>query len=45
VQHFPDPRGLRDRLERWTMGIYPGVLRAAFAVFDVPEAIAVAAAL
>lgn len=40
-EHFPDPQGLRLLLERMTLGLYPGVLKAAMAVFDVPEAIAV----
>ncbi len=42
AQHFPDPMGLRQALETWTLGLYPGVLKVAFATFDVPEAIAVA---
>lgn len=23
AQHFPDPMGVRARLERWTLGLYP----------------------
>ena len=42
AEAFPDPAGLRAGLQRWTLGAYPGVLKAAMAVFDVPEAIAVA---
>ncbi|GIL77238.1 hypothetical protein Vretifemale_6729 [Volvox reticuliferus] len=41
-QHFPDPMGLRQSLQRWTMGLYPGVLQLAMSVYDVPELIAVA---
>ncbi|KAK9835056.1 hypothetical protein WJX81_007542 [Elliptochloris bilobata] len=44
AEAFPDPAGLRAGLQRWTLGAYPGVLKAAMAVFDVPEAIAVARA-
>mmetsp|Transcript_31178 Transcript_31178/g.92979 ORF Transcript_31178/g.92979 Transcript_31178/m.92979 type:complete len:255 (-) Transcript_31178:755-1519(-) len=42
AEHFPDPHGMRPRLEAWTLGLYPGALKAGFALFDVPEAIAVA---
>lgn len=41
-QHFPDPMGLRDMAHRWSWGVYPGVIKAAMAVYDIPEAIAVA---
>ena len=41
AETFPDPRGLRGSFSAWTGGLYPGCLKAAFAVFDVPEAIAV----
>jgi len=40
-QHFPDPAGLRGTLSSWTLGLYPNLLKWLFAVFDVPEAIAV----
>ncbi len=40
--HFPDPMGLRAMLTKWTLGAYPGVLKWAMAIFDVPEAIAAA---
>ena len=39
--HFPDPGGLRQTVSTATLGLYPGVLQYAMAVFDVPEAIAV----
>ncbi|KAG2491434.1 hypothetical protein HYH03_010220 [Edaphochlamys debaryana] len=39
--HFPDPMGLRAGLERWSLGVYPGALQLAMAVYDVPELIAV----
>ena len=38
---FPDPAGLRAALSTVTAGAYPGLLKAAMAVYDVPEAIAV----
>ncbi|KAI7840166.1 hypothetical protein COHA_005949 [Chlorella ohadii] len=41
AQHFPDPMGVRARLERWTLGLYPTALKWVMAVFDVPEAISV----
>lgn len=41
-QHFPDPMGLRDMAHKWSLGLYPGVIKAAMAVYDIPEAIAVA---
>ena len=41
AQHFPDPAGLRESIAKYTLHLYPGVLKAAMAVFDVPEAIAV----
>ena len=40
-EHFPDPKGLRHTLARWSLGIYPNCIKALMAVFDVPEAIAV----
>ncbi|KAH7619432.1 hypothetical protein NADE_006274 [Nannochloris sp. 'desiccata'] len=39
--HFPDPAGLRSTLSTLTLGIYPNVFKWAFAIFDIPEAIAV----
>lgn len=41
-QHFPDPMGLRDMAHRWSWGLYPGIIKVAMAVYDIPEAIAVA---
>lgn len=41
ASHFPDPAGLRSSLEYYSFGLYPGVIKAAMWVFDVPEAIAV----
>lgn len=41
-RHFPDPMGLRARLQAATLGLYPGAIKWAMAVFDLPEAIAVA---
>lgn len=41
AQHFPDPAGLRESIAKYTLHLYPGILKAAMAVFDVPEAIAV----
>jgi len=28
AEAFPDPAGLRAALQRWTLGAYPGVLKA-----------------
>ncbi|KDD72728.1 hypothetical protein H632_c2969p0, partial [Helicosporidium sp. ATCC 50920] len=44
AEAFADPAGLRARLERWTLGLYPGVLRWGMTLFDVPDLIAVARA-
>ena len=41
AQHFPDPMAVREKISVWTLHAYPGVLRAAMTVFDLPEAIAV----
>lgn len=41
AEHFPDPKGLRDTVARWTLHLYPTCIKSAMAVFDVPEAIAV----
>ena len=41
AQHFPDPQGVRSTLSTLTLGLYPNVIKWAFALFDVPEAIAV----
>uniref|UniRef100_A0A7S0RR47 Uncharacterized protein n=1 Tax=Chlamydomonas leiostraca TaxID=1034604 RepID=A0A7S0RR47_9CHLO len=39
--HFPDPQGVRTLLRRLTLGAYPGLLKWAMALFDIPEAVAV----
>ncbi|KAG0612584.1 hypothetical protein M758_6G039400 [Ceratodon purpureus] len=39
--HFPDPTGLRGRIERWTFGLYPACVKYLMAAFDVPEVMAV----
>lgn len=36
-EHFPDPTGLRSRIEHWTMGLYPACIKYLMAAFDVPE--------
>lgn len=41
AQHFPDPAGLRGTVSKWTLSLYPNLIKWVFAVFDVPEAIAV----
>lgn len=41
AQHFPDPAGLRGKLSTWTLSLYPNLLKWLFAIFDIPEAIAV----
>lgn len=41
AQTFRQPPGLRDAMRRWTLNLYPGVIKAAMAVFDVVESIAV----
>ncbi len=38
---FPDPAGARETLRRVSLGLYPGAIKAAMAVFDVVESIAV----
>eukprot|EP00889_Picochlorum_renovo_P008589 jgi/Picre1/35619/NNA_003080.t1 len=38
---FPDPANLRSILSYWTCGLYPNAIKWLFAIFDVPEAIAV----
>lgn len=40
-EHFSDPADLRSVLSKWTFGLYPNAIKWLFAVFDVPEAIAV----
>lgn len=36
-QHFPDPKGLRERMEQWTFGLYPACIKYLMSAFDVPE--------
>ncbi|KAF6163941.1 hypothetical protein GIB67_011265 [Kingdonia uniflora] len=40
-EHFPDPNGLRARLEEWTFGLYPACIKYLMSAFDVPEVMAV----
>ena len=44
VTHFPDPMDLRGRMSTWTLGLYPNVIKWVFAVFDLPQELAVARA-
>ncbi|EPS68439.1 hypothetical protein M569_06328, partial [Genlisea aurea] len=41
VEHFPDPTGLRARIEQWTFGLYPACIKYLMSAFDVPEVMAV----
>ncbi|CAN4095395.1 unnamed protein product [Withania somnifera] len=36
-EHFPDPTGLRARIEQWTYGLYPACIKYLMSAFDVPE--------
>lgn len=36
-EHFPDPTGLRARLEEWTYGLYPACIKYLMSAFDIPE--------
>lgn len=36
-EHFPDPTGLRARIEQWTFGLYPACIKYLMSAFDVPE--------
>lgn len=38
-EHFPDPTGLRARMEQWTFGLYPACIKYLMSAFDVPEVI------
>ncbi|KAL3340501.1 hypothetical protein AABB24_028906 [Solanum stoloniferum] len=40
-EHFPDPTGLRERIEQWTFGLYPACIKYLMSGFDVPEVMAV----
>lgn len=42
-EHFPDPTGLRARLEQWTLGLYPACIKYLMSAFDVPEVTSVSA--
>jgi len=39
--HFPDPTGLRARMESWTFGLYPACVKYLMTAFDMPEVMAV----
>ncbi|PPR93070.1 hypothetical protein GOBAR_AA27601 [Gossypium barbadense] len=36
-EHFPDPSGLRARMEQWIFGLYPACIKYFMSAFDVPE--------
>ncbi|CAA2981512.1 Calcineurin-like phosphoesterase domain, apaH type [Olea europaea subsp. europaea] len=40
-KHFPDPTGLRARMEQWSFGLYPACIKYLMSAFDVPEVMAV----
>lgn len=40
-EHFPDPTGLKVRMEYWTFGLYPACIKYLMSAFDVPEVMAV----
>lgn len=40
-EHFPDPTGLRKRIEEWTFGLYPACIKYLMSAFDIPEVMAV----
>ncbi|KAL2943488.1 Threonylcarbamoyl-AMP synthase [Bienertia sinuspersici] len=40
-EHFPDPTGLRARIEQWTFGLYPACIKYLMFAFDIPEVMAV----
>lgn len=42
AERFPDPADMRRILSTYTLGLYPNAIKWAMALFDVPEAIAVA---
>lgn len=39
-EHFPDPTGLRARMEQWSFGLYPACVKYLMSSFDIPEVIA-----
>ena len=40
-QTFGQQAGLRAAMRRWSGGLYPAIIKAAMAIFDVVESIAV----
>ncbi|KAJ6871861.1 hypothetical protein NC651_031056 [Populus alba x Populus x berolinensis] len=34
-EHFPDPTGLRSRIEQWTFGLYPACIKYLMSAFVV----------
>ncbi|KAF8410026.1 hypothetical protein HHK36_002546 [Tetracentron sinense] len=40
-KNFPDPTGLRARIEQWTFGLYPACIKYLMSAFDIPEVMAV----
>lgn len=40
-QTFGQQAGMRAAMRRWSFGLYPAIIKAAMAVFDVVESIAV----
>ncbi|XP_076912626.1 uncharacterized protein LOC143570994 [Bidens hawaiensis] len=40
-EQFPDPNGLKARIEQWTFGLYPACIKYLMSAFDVPEVMAV----
>eukprot|EP00210_Caulerpa_lentillifera_P006894 g6591.t1 len=40
-EHFPDPMGVGEFIQKYSFGLYPSVLKYFMTVFDVPELIAV----
>ncbi|KAH7429398.1 hypothetical protein KP509_09G046200 [Ceratopteris richardii] len=40
-EHFPDPTGLKARIQFWSLGLYPACIKYLMSAFDVPEVIAV----
>ncbi|CAL8077451.1 unnamed protein product [Prunus armeniaca] len=40
-EHFPDPTGLRARIEQWTFGLHPACIKYFMSALDVPDVMAV----
>ncbi|CAB4292724.1 unnamed protein product [Prunus armeniaca] len=36
-EHFPDPTGLRARIEQWTFGLHPACIKYFMSALDVPD--------